>query len=732
MSALGFRLGEGPALAVGVVLLLLGLVAAAWGYRRALEEERGGWAFRLLLLRIGALLLTALILLDPTVTWTAGVQERRSLAILIDDSRSMSIRDAPGGCSRAEYARRILFGEEGRPGLAAALGREWHPTYHLFARRVLRTAAAGAADPERAARGEESFIHRALERTAAREREHPLGAMLLISDGRETGPPGPPPSLAVPVHTLGLGSTRETPGEGDIVLREVHLDRRALLANRVEALLEVECRGREGVETELTLSREGQEVVRRRVRLERGENRIELPFIPRVAGHHRYRAALAGAPGEKHLENNARSFILSVDPRKLRVLYYEARPRWKFKFLRQGLLRDKNLAVTFLLRTNPDRLTRQGTPPVPLPSGFPADMRSLAAFDCLVLGDLTTADLTEEQWRLLATYVSRTGGGLLLLGGSSTWSPGALAGAPLGPILPCAGGLGEVRGRLLVRVARIGRGHPVLAGLEEFFQGGREEFFALGNAFRLEGFRPGAQILATLEPPGGGGSLPLVAVQRSGAGRTLLFASSTDWKWVTRRRRQGGELLFNHLYGQALRWLAGRDEVLDRAGEEAVLRLDRAVVKAGEGLRIFLALPAGASPRGRVTAGEEEWSLEFTPERKGLGALFIPRRAGRHRVRVGIPGLEKELEATFLVEKEEKEMLHTTLDRAWLEGLARATGGRWFDAPTAGSIPEALEKSLYTGEEKRELHARSTPFLFLLILALLGAEWWLRRKRYGI
>ncbi len=736
MTAFWIKFGSGWTLWAGILLFLLGAAGAFWGYRETLRPDGGRTGKALLLVRLAALLLFALILLHPVLALEEKTGGKPVLAILLDDSRSMAVRDSLAGLSRAAAARRILF-SGGEDSLAGRLSRDWDLSFRLFSGPPISVSRKRAASTGEIARGGRSLIREAIFQTARDDPAGRLGAILVFTDGRETGSGSGPLPARVPVHLVGLGGSGESSSFRDLALRSVQVGERALLANRMEGLLEVSSKGMGTVSTTLVLERDGKKVLEKKVSVPPGESTLKFAFIPKVAGNHAYQVSLAPVPGEVQADNNRRAFVLSVDPRKLRILYYEPMPRWKYKFLRRALLRDRNLSVTFQLRTNPARILQQGSAPTPLRSGFPADMKELGVFDCVILGDLSRADLAEQQWRLLVTYVNRLGGGLLFLGGPVSLSPGGIGATPLAEILPCAGGAGQLKGRLLVQVTREGRGHPILSGLEKVLQGGRAALFPLSNIFRLTGLKPGAQVLAAARGPRGG-SFPLLVVQRVGAGRTMVFASDSDWRWVMERRREGGGLLFDHLWSQAVRWLAGKEAVFRSGGSSLALVVDRPVVTAGEKVRIRITgsdiLSAEATLEG--PGGARALPLE---KRGGeLLASLAPPLPGSYRVsarveRKGKKGrVKKELAARFLVEPDERETADTSLDRSFLERIAQATGGKVFDAASAGRIPGVLRKKLLEKRKVREYHPRSTPFVFLAVILLLGVEWWVRRRRYGI
>ena len=150
---------------------------------------------------------------------------------------------------------------------------------------------------------------------------------------------------------------------------------------------------------------------------------------------------------------------------------------------------------------------------------------------------------SRAQLKLAADFVADRGGGLLILGGRS-FAQRSLAGTPLEEVLPVeindrGGGLvraslsaGDMPAHNHVTLTPEGEAHPIMrigASPEET----RKMWAtlpALAASAPVGGPRPGATILALTTAPGGG-IFPVVAVQRYGQGRSMVFAGEASWRW---------------------------------------------------------------------------------------------------------------------------------------------------------------------------------------------------------
>jgi hypothetical protein len=64
-----------------------------------------------------------------------------------------------------------------------------------------------------------------------------------------------------------------------------------------------------------------------------------------------------------------------------------------------------------------------------------------------------------------------------------------------------------------------------------------------------------------------------------------------------------------------------------------------------------------------------------------------------------------------------------------LRDVARESGGRFLPLEEVGKLPELLDLKPVVDRTVREMPFLESPLLYFLLLALLGAEWALRRRR---
>jgi uncharacterized membrane protein len=276
------------------------------------------------------------------------------------------------------------------------------------------------------------------------------------------------------------------------------------------------------------------------------------------------------------------------------VLYVSGRPNWEFKFLRRSLATDGEVKLVGLIRiakrepkfaylgrtgetTNPlyrgftnqdDEDAEQYDEPVlirlgtedeaELRDGFPATADELFPYHAIILDDLEAAYFTQDQLLLIQRYVSRRGGGLLMLGGAESFRQGEFARTPVGELMPVyldrqPAAVQDAKYRLAL--TREGWLQP-WTRLRDTEEAEKERFDAMPtfDTFnRISGIKPGASILAEATDQKGKRHPALVA-QRFGKGRAAAFMVGDMWQWGLGRKSDEEDDLAR-AWRQMIRWL---------------------------------------------------------------------------------------------------------------------------------------------------------------------------------
>jgi len=728
--------------AVAVVLL-----AAATYARTGSKASRADRAV-LAGMRGVAVALLLFCLLRPVLVVSAAVPRRNTVAILVDDSRSMRIGDWNG---RPRHAF-VDSAFAPQAPLVTALGEQFNLRFYRFS--ALAERSQGVADQRYA--GARTSLGAALDRARQDLADVPLAGFVVVSDGADNAPGAlTEPLLAlrargVPVSAVGLG--RET-FDADVEVARVEAPRTALKGTAMAVDVVLRHSGLGGSTVPVVVEDGGRIVARREVTLPpTGEATPVRVLVPAAeAGARHLAVRVPGRRGEAVVENNERQALVVVADRREKVLYVEGEPRFELKFLRRAVADDENLHLVALQRTAENKYLRLGVDDsLDLASGFPTTREELFGYRAVILGSVEASTFTPDQLRMLADFVSERGGGLLMLGGRHSFAEGGYARTALADVLPVVlDGVGRDSASVAevsVQLTPAGASTPSLQlAADERASAARWRMLPPLTAVNdVRRAKPGATVLLTgaagaeRSAAGAGGRRVVLASQRYGRGRAAAFAVQDSWLWQMHADMAVDDMTHELFWRQMLRWLvSGAPGVVtvtpstDRPvpGEAVTLRAEvrDAEFRSVNGGTVVAHVTA---PSGATADVPLEWSVERDGEYR---ATFTPREAGVHEVRVEArrPGADTAMADPVFVEAAEPqdEYFDAAMRAPLLKRIAAETGGRFYTPATVRTLAEDLRftRSGVTVTERRELW--DMPIVFLLLGSLVAGEWAYRRAR---
>lgn len=726
------------------VFAAAGLAVAALTYARhpgAMSRGRRGALFAL---RAIAIAVVALALARPVLVLSTSIQQRNVVAVVVDDSRSMSVRDTDAG-SRGDVVARLAGGADS--SLLKALAAR----YQL---RVFRLGSGGRMTDASAIRYDatRTRIASSLLRIEDDLTGVPTAGIVLLSDGADNASASADAepladqllslrARQLPVYTVGIGRERFAK---DVEVARVEAPRTLLRNASLFVQVVLVQRGYGGVRVPIVVEDSGRIVGTANALLPRdGEAvsvRIRVPATE--VGARLLEVKIPLQTGELIAENNSRSTLVVVRDRREKILYVEGEPRFELKFLRRAVEGDGNVQLVTLLRSAKDKFLRLGVDDsLELAAGFPRTREELFSYRAIVLGSIEAAFFTADQLRMLGDFVSERGGGLLMLGGRDAFGEGGYGGTAVSDALPVElqGVVGDPPVLMTLRATptATGAGHPALqlAASDTLSRARWATLPPLTAVNRLGRAKPGATILLNGVTEDGVTSHPLLAYQRYGRGKAIVFGAQDSWLWQMEASIPVDDQTHETFWRQMLRWLvsdvADRVETLvaEESGPGEGIALRSTVSDSG-----FLKAN-GATVRGTVTTPTgvtQDVALEWAVERDGeYRTTYVPEGNGVHEVRLhAVVGNDTVAsEAAFVrVAPPTNEYFGAEMRPAMLRQIAEETGGRYYPAERALEVAQdmAYSASGATVVEKKDLW--DMPILLVLLLAALGAEWALRRR----
>jgi uncharacterized membrane protein len=707
-------------------------------------------------LRFVTLFVLVICVMRP-VARSADVDARDAVVpVLVDTSRSMGLDDADRGrvaTRRIDRVRQLLTDR-----LLPSIGPRFHVEVLAFGETVAPVTA-----PQLSANARRSDLEAAL--TAIRDRYHgrAIAGIVLLSDGGDTsgGAERAAESLP-PIFALGVGSSTALK---DREVLSVTAAEAVLDDSRVDLAVSAVSHGFGVSPIELRLLENGKVIDARRV-TPAGDGapvREVFQVSPGRGAPAVYTVQTPTLSGEIAPENNARSVLVQPPARPRRVLLVEGAPGFEHSFLKRAWSTDQGLEIDSVVKKGRNEqgadtyyIQASRSRSDALTSGYPTTREALFAYDAVVLGNIEGHQLTRAQLDATRAFVSQRGGGLLVLGARSFMRQGLADTAleevvPLdftdrsGPALSAVAGATDVlpassaKATNRVALTAAGEAHPVmqLAPTPAESRKRWEAVPALASIATLGGPRPGASVLA-VTTGAGGTPRALVAVQRFGEGRAMVFSGEASWRW--KMLLPATDRIYETFWKQAIRWLALP------AGEPIAINVapgsapgDTLPIRVIARTAAFEPLP-NATIDVRVTAPDGKVSsIRASPEAGASGdgryvAMFRPEQAGVFKiaadVRQGSTGAAT-ASVSALVGGADLEMADPRVNVELLERVAAASGGRLLTDADLAALPDILRAALPAASLAVRRDLWHNGWSFAMILTLLAAEWVLRR-RWGL
>jgi hypothetical protein len=709
----------------------------------------------LVILRSTAFLLLVFAIAGPILSRVFEQTAPGQLVFLLEDSASMSLEGHSPGTNRWHQSLQTIDEVE-----KALNDRGLNVNTRLFRGNGLNELqefeSSDPVIPDPLAHGThlDQFLNRAGTRLAA----DPVRAVVLLSDGQETGRPQRATAsrsqwTGADLFIAGVGDPE---GISDRLIKDLRYPETAFQGDRVTVETTILHRFTEA-DASSTLTawlRDGEKIVAETtVPIGPGTTNIELSFVPDEIGLKMLELEVSPLDNERFLANNRVSLGVDVHKARARVLVLAERPGWNVRFLAQAAERENRLQLEVVYAAEKGLVYADSLNPFVEPS----TVLEWLDFEALILAGYIGA-ASNLDYSLLSEAV-QAGLGLLVLPDPMEASTGFLRPPPgLRELLPVVLEQNQWKhGLLFARPDSLAYEHPVFSGLVQPLGGNPfAESPPLSAAVQcrpVEGSKTLLRALHNVTDEATG--VPLLVVRNQARGRVAFWSGSRLWEMAFWDKARAGRdeqewHPVRRLVRNLLVWLA------DGSSESGLSFVGRrAFYQEGETIHLAarwrdlrgnpvadgrLNLEIRETGAARPNAEIRNFPVNTYDPIRGEYEFQLPAMPpGRYSVRLlgqGDPVVEGP-EEELVITSHSVEQTQVRQDSRRLQQLAERIGARYVnlhnDSGPAGLISQ-LESLDWAGLQVRNRRswdpAAGWPFLLTMVL-LLACEWFLRR-RHGL
>jgi hypothetical protein len=719
-------------------------------YPKRIAHLPQGQRRTLMTLRLVTWAILSLTMLRPWIEITEIDRHASTYLVVADNSRSMSVKDGPGGTSRRESVLKML--EDAQRELDK-FGEEIKVQYVDFSKDVSVVEKFGTETP-----GEQTAIGYVLDALPKLTPEKKVVGVLLCTDGAQralspfdTDPRAAANRLAeqqIRVDTVGVGASGISESAIDLSIEDFEVSPTIFVKQTAIVKAKVRALGAAGQELTVRLMLEDRATatpgksgamqpigIPRKIKPDHAQDVIpvELSFSAQDPGEFKLEVQVVPLEGEPITSNNSMTTFLTVLKGGVNVAYFDGEYRYEQKFLRR-IDESPDIQLDF----KPIRVGRLGEK-----SRIELDWFERGKYDVYIIGSVRANVFGPEALKKLATAVEQ-GAGLLMIGGSYSFGPGGYADTPLADLLPVVTLRTEVQNGDKVdqtlHYTEPLQMLPTAQGLSHFVmrldtpdknKATWESLPLLQGANRFNSIKDGAVVLAKA------GEIPLLVAQEVGRSRTMAFAADTTYLWYLDGKHEAHQ----RFWQQVVLWLAHKDT----QGDESVwVKLDFRRFRVGQPVNMSM----GARDADKRPIDDATFKIEITdpeskkhtllPQRSGtdnLARFLETRQAGDYRVHVEAfkdnQPIGMGTDVRFIVYDQDLELHNPAADFSLLDEIAKITGGT--NVPP-GELATHLKKLARLGlnvevtRVERKLLWDNWPLLVVFVFTMT-LEWYFRKRR---
>lgn len=706
---------------VALALLIIGV--SFYSYRTTNPPISGAKRFTLLSLRIIGMLLLLFAIFQPIVTNSFDEVIKPKIAFLLDDSESISIKDA--SIDRKQVYSKIIKEIQDR-------GNE-EDVYFRFSDNFNDMTFDSLSTLK--SKGKRTDISKALRELEYRQDTSNIQAVVLLTDGAYNAGDNPlyaAQSFGKPVFSVGIGDTNSPK---DLKISDLITNEISYLNTPTPIFISLDANGIYDREVNVKVTANGKLVGEEKVKLNKNQNRYKLKFsfTPDKPGNYKLNASVDSFDEEITKLNNSKSDIVKVLENKKSVALFGGRPSYDVSFLVKELTKNKNQELHKYVQKTPSSFYDE------------FKQKDLQDAEIIIMVGFPNASTDSKYLELIKKELDR--GKPLLFIASKDIDYRKLA--KLGEHIPFSV-LSEGRNELdvipSVNPKEVGNSILRVSGDNSDI----EKWNSLPPISKTETFikpNPEANVLMNYSFGNNSMNEPLILSRTLGNKRGIFILGYGLQKWklqgYAEELSKGKEVtdLYAQFFENSVRWLS-----IDNNFDSFVLRTNKRIYTEGEVVefiaqlyddsylpvsdgKITVSVSNGSSAKKEILLseignGQYYYKLDNTSKgdyiyegKATVGNNILGKRSGR-----------------FIVGEFNPEYAELTMNKKLLENISSSTDGKFY-ANTINKLFDEIKAKENFKERfisKRQDYALWNLPLFLIISLMCFATEWVIRKLSGL
>ncbi len=528
----------------------------------------------------------------------------------------------------------------------------------------------------------------------------------------------------VPIHTVVVGDTTR---RRDVQVRRIATNDIAYVDDELPVQVGILTEGFGGERITVSLFENGNLLGRETVDLPVGnaEIPVDLFHTPTEEGLHRYTVGITRIDGEATYKNNTASFAVRVLENKKRILLFAAAPEPDVAALQQLLAEDPDIEVSAYVQKGRNTFY---DPQIP---------DSLGEFDAVILagfpGRFANAAVVEQVARSIEAGLPA----FFLMSRQTDLGTMRKIFADVLPVQPRTLRTNFVESVLVPTVE--GKQHPILQQADAPAEGWLTLPPLLFNDTRWQA-APDARVLATHQVRGIQLDDPLLVIRNQNKHRTAMLLGTGTWRWKNLPDDlQSSAPLWTNLFTNTLQWITTKED--DRpvrvAPVEDLFAGGASIQFDGQVYDESLNPVDGAAIEIEVTQADSiRYPYSMEPVGNGRYVLDIGalpegtyRYTARARQNDTVLGTDA---GSFAVGALTLEFKETRANSQLMYQIAQRSGGVVLEKDTPAALTRHLAETEtfmpVIFEERVESELWRRYLFFIIILVLLTAEWFIRKR----